>query len=64
MRNETAANLLIDLMAWRPPADLRPLLKRTVELIGPAIVIHLSTDPALAREKLIDAVEEYLEDIG
>ena len=71
-----ARALLCDLMAWHPPPDatswqgtseaidLHVLLQRTIELVGPTIVVHLSTDPALAREKLIDAVAEYLEGCG
>jgi hypothetical protein len=61
MVDEAAQNLLLDLMAWRPGEDLRPLLQRTIEVVGPTTVIHLSTDPKRARAKLIDAVEDYME---
>lgn len=56
-----ARDLLTDLLAWRSGQDLRPLRSRAIELVGPTVEIHLSTDPQQAREKLIDAVEDFLE---
>ena len=55
-----AQALLCDLMKWRPPQDLRPLIQRTSSLCGPRLLVDLPTSPPLAREKLIDAVEDYL----
>ena len=57
----SARQLLCDLLAWRQGEDLRPLLERTVRLVGPSVVAELPAGVARAREKLIDAVEDHLE---
>ena len=63
MMDEHAQNLLLDLMGWLPHEDLRPLIKRTIEMTGQTLVENLPTDPNLARGKLIDVVENYLDPI-
>jgi hypothetical protein len=58
---QEAKQLLIDLMAWRPGEDLTPLIRRAVDLLGPKVVIELPRGAAMARETLIDDVEDWLE---
>lgn len=56
-----AQNLLRDLIAWHYSDDLRPLLKRTIELVGALVVVDLPADPILAREILIDIIEDFVD---
>jgi len=56
-----AQDLLRALLVWQPGQDLRPLVKRAVELFGAAIVIDLPKDPPAARDQLLEMVQSYLE---
>ena len=56
-----AEDLLRALRSWQKGDDLRPLLDRTVRLVGPQIIVDLPTDDVFARKILERAVLDYLE---
>ena len=66
--NDRAWDILDRLMSWSLPAGTREQLEKLDHLAaevcllcGADKVVNLPKEPNLRRERLIDAVEEYLE---
>ena len=61
MSTSEAQHLLMELMAWKEGQNLRPLLRAAIDLMGSHIVLDLPWNEHLAREKLIDQLEDTIE---